>query len=90
MLKYILSLIFIGLPQTPRISMTLLLQTSHDPSGHQVGNVEYRRDLKSGRRYGYFWQTTQPVSLAAIPLATDAATLSEQQTQTTKLYECRQ
>ena len=34
---------------------------------------------------GTFWQATQPVSLAAIPLATDAATLSEQQTQTTKL-----
>ena len=34
---------------------------------------------------GTFWQATQPVSLAAIPLATDAATLTEQQTQTTFL-----
>lgn len=34
---------------------------------------------------GTFWQATQPVSLAAIPLATNAATLSEQQTQTTSL-----
>ena len=34
---------------------------------------------------GTFWQATQPVSAASLPLPTGASTLSEQQTQTTAL-----
>ena len=34
---------------------------------------------------GTFWQATQPVSAASLPLPTGAATLAEQQTQTTAL-----
>lgn len=34
---------------------------------------------------GTFWQATQPVSAASLPLPTGAATLAEQQTQTTSL-----
>jgi hypothetical protein len=34
---------------------------------------------------GTFWQTTQPVSAASLPLPTGASTLAEQQTQSTRL-----
>ena len=50
------------------------------PDGHNV-----TVDNASIAVTGTFWQATQPISAAALPLPTGASTLAEQQTQTTAL-----
>lgn len=51
----------------------------------QIGTWNINSILNPVAVTGTFWQATQPVSLSAVPLATNASTLTEQQTQTARL-----
>jgi hypothetical protein len=51
----------------------------------QTADVKVTLDSESVAVTGTFFQATQPVSVASLPLPTGASTLSEQQTQTTHL-----